>query len=375
MNFVVPIMQIPTNLIEVDYFPRAPGEVLNRVSSKRVVLFYGKNYIPDNVKIQDLLKKLESVIDIYVNEFKLICPQLQRGNKISVYFFGTGLQQPVAPGPGVAAYGGNGSLVINSVLDWTTFKDSFHELSHVFCIGGCDYHVCESYATFAANFCLNRFGMKEDYGVDNVNRFLQVHPHQNYAIDATWDYTDMIKCWTRPQYSPYQGWHLHQYIYKTYGLDFVSKVLYYQRTNPKAKFFNSICTLLGVSGADFMAKYVVDFLTLNCCTFKNIMWHYFTNRLTPTVLEWRGYQVFDITTELINKTGTISWTCSPNPENWRIVLITVKPTKPQYSSKIYKVTDQPISLSVVPKNKYWIAFVTGTTDVLVNPPIYSFNIK
>lgn len=358
-------------LNEVDYFNDKRGNIkVNTLSSQHFVIFYGSTSpeTVNNNKLQELLKKLEMAFNLYVNDLK--CPYTSK-NKIAVYLFSTGLIQPPEPGPGVGAYGGNGMIAINPKLDWCTFKDSFHELAHVFQMSGGKYEprLCESYATFAANYVLNKLAMPEDYGVDNILRFSMIHSHSNFAIDSAWISPDTNTTMRKIGYGPYQAWHLHQYLYKIYGIDFIANLLKIHRNNKDIKFFDIICKLLNMSSADFLAKYVSDFLTLKCCTIKNIKWKFFFNTPAPA-FEWLGYQCVDITNNINNKKNAIILcNCSPFPDDWRIVVITL--CNDQYSSVIHSNGKTSIVInSIQPTNKYWISFIAGSRHDLSTPNIY-----
>ena len=149
-------------------------------------------------------------------------------------------------------------------------------------------------------------------------------------------------------------------------MDFLSNSLYYLRSNPNTKFFAIVCSLANLSGIDFMTQYVSNFVTLKACNVKTIQWHYFQNLQAPTILEWCGYKVFNITSSIlalkkVTQQLTISWTCTPFPVNWRVILFTV--TKGSYNVQVFEpATVNQLVITVVSNTQYWLACVTGTTN-------------
>lgn len=339
---------------EVDLYLQARNNIpLNKQSSPRFVVFYGPKFT-SQPKIADLLKKLEGAANFYMTDFKLPFPTQ---NKIAVYIFNTGQIQPPEPGPGVAAYGGSGKLAINNTIDsWGTIKDSFHELAHVFNVGWgfstIEPKVIESWATFLAVYVLHKFGMQEDYGVDNVDRFGGIHLNSGSPVDAVWKVENQADPWGKVGYSWYQGWHLQQYIFNIYGLDFTASIL--NAHTPGKRFLDVVCEKAKISRPDFITQYIQNCMTLKAYTVKNIKWHYFGTKIP---LQWEGYQTVDITPLLLNKTSaSVSCNCGPYPVDWRIIYVISNPDN-TYTSQIFKNGVTVINIPVVNKLcKYWLAF-------------------
>jgi hypothetical protein len=354
---------------EVDLYLQARNNVpLAKTSSEHFVAFYGPQFKNQKL-LPDFLGKLETAAKIYMTDFKLPFPTK---NKIAVYIFNTGQIQPPEPGPGVAAYGGNGKLVVNNAMDWCVTKDSFHELAHVFNIGwgfsNIERKVIESWATFLAVYVLHKLRMQEDYGVDDINRFRMIHQNSGSPVDSEWKPENEADPWGKVGYSWYQGWHLQQYIYNIYGLDFTAQVL--NAHQPNTRLLDVVCAKLKISRADFITQYISNFITLKACSIKTSKWNYFG---TAKPLQWEGYQVVDLTPQVSKKTKAIvKCNCGPYPQDWRLIYVIAKPDN-TYENVLYKSGIQTINITVNKTWKYWLA-LAPVGAVHPEAPVVSYSV-
>lgn len=264
------------------------------------------------------LATLNAVLaDLFVRDLRCVhSPQLLSGTRITVYApcAAPGLAFPVPPGPGAAAYGGNGKIVLGPVdaplAAWVAVKDAVHELTHNL-VGARDRALNECIASFCANLALVRMGMRPDYA-PTLAGFKQYFDNAHVALDR-YAYVG------GPQdLFAYAAWYPLQYVNDRHGIKAVACVL--ARLAAGAPFFDAVVTALATTPRAFMAEYVSDVVSLSALPRPRAgQWNAFVKTATSSEgvvtpawgarsLQWRGLAVVDLSA---HRGKTAEWTLEP----------------------------------------------------------------
>lgn len=239
-------------------------------------------------------------------------------------------------------------LTSQKVIVYVGFENSSHSRdSHIMVDCNCDPFIPLRMYTMSAlrNKTAHMIGLnitKDRYVYDVIVSFLIAHTfpekyaptfrivreNSHFAIDSAHN-TQYSKSYNRHRigYSPEDGYHLLNFVTKSYGINAIACVIHELKLHSNVLLLETIASVVQRDLQSVICDYICDV----CKVFSDVVFTKVTAKelsfFPNKAIECMGFHAIDLA-QLSPSHGLnykISWTCSPRQDMWRVIVFTPNP--------------------------------------------------